>query len=172
MTVCWDVARSASLDDVLRWCLERRSVNRLLLATRLDQDALSPTLLVPEVEVAVRQLFGDSVLCESFASKWPGTQLIGHSGKVYLVEFNAEMKDRMVRIENSFGGWTDRHKPPLPEDICLFRLGDELPALVSVTHDSDAWLLDDGPIEPVLAGKSVIPLPSDLLPSAPTFFCD
>lgn len=160
---------SATLNDVLTWCVERRHVDRLLVATRLDCDATQPVLLVPAVEESVARIFGRHVLHETLASKWAGTQIIGYSGKVYLIEFNTEVHERMVALENKWSAWMDLHNPPLPEDLCLFRQGDSMPVLVSVTHDGDAWILDDGPVPRALASEATIRVPDDLLPPPPFY---
>ena len=42
--------------------------------------------------------------------------------------------------------WVGDKTPSLPEDICLFRDGDPLPSLVSITHEKQAWILHEHPI--------------------------
>jgi hypothetical protein len=168
MTESWDVSPRASLSDVLAWCRER-GADRLLVATRLERASKKPVLLVPAVVESVRRIFGGAVLRETLARRWPGTELIGHSGMVYLIDFTPDVEKRMVAEENDWSAWIDWHDPPLPEDICLFRQGDTRPLLVSVTHDGEAWIFDAGPLPRSLAVKSEIPLPDDLLPPPPFY---
>jgi hypothetical protein len=169
MTKSWDVAPAATLGAVLTWCQERRRVDRLLVATRLDRESKKPMLLYPGVAESVRRIFGKQVLHETMARRWAGTELIGHSGKVYLIAFNEDVKQRMIEAENRWGAWTGNHTPPLPEDLCLFRDGDAVPLFVSVTHDEEAWIFDDEPVPRNLATPSKIRLPEDLLPPPPFY---
>lgn len=169
MTTCWDVVWGTSLNDMLTWCLERRRVDRLLVVARLDQDAAEPVLSDPEVKQSVRRIFAGKILSESFASKWPGTELYGFSAKVYVIAFDASVKETMVAAESTLRGWIHDCELPLPEDISVFRDGDPLPTLVSVTLSGNAWIFDDGPVPRALATKAEIPLPSDLLPPPPFY---
>jgi hypothetical protein len=167
---CWKVAHAASLETLLTWCLDVRKVDRLLLATRLDKEVPTPTLLKPEVESRVHELFSDRMLETTVATAWPGTQLIGHAGKVYLVEFDRTVLRRMVAAENRLGAWTQWNKRPLPEDVCVYRVGDRTPVLVSVTHDDDAWIFHNDDVSVDVASPASIILPADLIPPPPNFF--
>lgn len=166
---CWDVTQSASLDAILTWCLRERHADRLLMATRLDTDASGHPLLVPEVEVVAKKLFGRAIRRTLLATAWPGTQLIEHPGRVFVIDFDNHVRRTMVETENRLGGWNQWHAPPLPEDICAYREGDPYPCLVSVTHDDDAWIVHDGKVDNRLAIPSRAPLPMSLIPSPPDF---
>lgn len=169
---CWDVSRTASVETLLTWCLDVRKVDRLLLATRLDKESPTATLLEPDVESSVHDLFSDRLLEVSLATAWPGTQLIGHAGKVYLVEFDRTVLRRMVAAENRLGAWTQWNKPPLPEDVCVYRAGDAAPVLVSVTHDNDAWIFHNEDVSVDVASPASIILPANLIPPPPGFFVE
>jgi hypothetical protein len=122
-------------------------VDRLLVAARLDTDEVTPTLLSPGVDQQVQDLFGPSVLERRYAEEWPGTQLIGHQGVVWTVAYSERLFAPMIAAANLLRSWRHSHNPPLPEDICLFRQGDSLPVLVSVTHEEEAWLITDREVD-------------------------
>lgn len=58
----------------------------------------------------------------------------------------------MLQVEPNLNKW-HIDEGPLPEDICLFRLGHPHPIFVSVIHEGDAWLLTNK--EPKLLGISL-----------------
>ena len=74
----------------------------------------------------------------------------------------------MIATQKYLSGWKQSNDPPLPEDVCLYREGEDWPVLVSVTHDGDAWLFDDKPDAKFVRAPE-IPLPNDLVPPPPTF---
>jgi hypothetical protein len=90
---CWELDSCLGLDRIAAWCLEKSNVDRLLATTRLDRDATEPTLLKPEVEHAVYSIFKNRVLETLYAIAWPGTELIGHFGKVYVIGFDRKVRD-------------------------------------------------------------------------------
>lgn len=157
---CWDVNPNASLDAILTWCLQVRRVNRLLLTSHR---------LVPEVEDLVAQLFKNHLLRSVYATEWPAVQLVGHAGRVFVVQFDEDVKEIMVATENALSCWVFAHRPPLPEDICVYREGDPYPALVSVTHEEDAWLLHEGEIDDTLASPALVRFPLSEIPPPPDF---
>jgi hypothetical protein len=126
--------------------------------------------LAPAVESIVHDVFGERLLRATLATAWPGTQLIGHAGKVYVVGFDRSVLRKMVSTEGRLGAWTQWNQQPMPEDICLYRAGDRAPVLVSVTHDGDAWIFHDGDVSGEIATPASIRLPADLIPPAPDFF--
>lgn len=75
----------------------------------------------------------------------------------------------MIETENRLSAWTQWHQPPLPEDLCLYRAGDPVPVLVSVTHDGDAWIFHDGVVSDDVAVPAQLVLPPELMPPAPDF---
>jgi hypothetical protein len=98
--------------------------------------------------------------------------LIGHAGKVYVVDFDRSVLQKMVATEGRLGAWTQWNQPPLPKDICVYRAGDRTPVLVSVTHDGDAWIFHNGDVSSDVATPASIVLPADLIPPAPDFFVE
>ena len=122
----------------------------------------------PRIEESINEIFGDSVIRAANATAWPGTEVIGHVGRVYVVAFGTTVQRRMIKIQKYLSGWKQSNDPPLPEDICLYRQGDASPLLVSVTHDGDAWLFDDAPGVNFVSVPE-IELPPDLIPPPPDF---
>jgi hypothetical protein len=139
----WKLGADASVRDVLTWCIEERSANRLLLTTRIDTDEPNRVLLEPRVDENARRILGPHVQRVTWATAWPVTQLIGHPGKVYVINLNKEVVTQMSDVQDRVFGWTQWNDPPLPEDLCAFRVGESLPTLVSITHEKDAWLLHE-----------------------------
>jgi hypothetical protein len=123
-----------------------------------------------EVDDAVSSIFGERVVSITRAVAWPGSRLFGHSAKVYEIALDEAVCKRMVATENMVSGWTHRPRPPLPEDICLFRRGDVLPVFVSVTHECDAWLLSEKGAE--FDGATLSSIPPDLMIPRRVGFCE
>jgi hypothetical protein len=142
---CWSLT-DGSIQEIGEWSLANRHVDRLLVSTRLDQDAKPSRLLAPNVSESIDRIFGDLVLSQFETQAWPGTELAGHLGRVFIIEFNERVLKRMMEAENLLANWTQWNEPALPEDVCLFREGDEWPVLVSVTHENSAWVLSDSPV--------------------------
>jgi len=140
---CWSLDSSIRFSTVSHWCLANYQVDRLLVSTRLDQDAPQGGLLAPRVHSSIEQMFVGRIVTTLFATAWPGTELVDHCGLVYVIRFDEDVGMRMAAIEEYISKWTQWHDPPLPEDLCLYRRGDEVPVLVSVTHEGCAWLLTE-----------------------------
>lgn len=140
---CWSLDSSVRFSTVSHWCLSNHQVDRLLVSTRLDQDAPKRGLLAPRVHGSIEQIFAGRIVTTLFATAWPGTELVDHCGLVYVIRFDEDLSMRIAAFQDCISKWTQWHEPPLPEDLCLFREGDELPVLVSVTHEGDAWLVTD-----------------------------
>jgi hypothetical protein len=76
----------------------------------------------------------------------------------------------MVAVQNDLSNWTQYHRQPLPEDICLWRDGESLPSLVSVTHEREAWILSGTRVELPGAYESEYALETMKIPRG-RFFC-
>jgi hypothetical protein len=139
----WALPPGIPLEHVLSWCLRERAVDRLLLAMRLQKDERGREVPEPEVEDLIDSLFGDKILMRKKARRWPGTELVGHEGVVFLVSFDSSLIEPMVQAGELLHDWRHGNRPRLPEDPCLFRAGDEWPVLVTVTHERDAWILSE-----------------------------
>jgi len=134
-------AGEITLARLLDWCNEEHGVDRLLLSARLEKQRRGWVPLTEGVDDTVKRLFGKKVLEQFQATGWPGTKLIGHPGRVYIVQYDREIREILLKTETNLAGWLHDHRPPLPEDLCLFKEGAKLPALYSVTHESQAWLV-------------------------------
>ena len=166
---CWEAdAREVSLSETVRWCLEHHGVDRMLVALRLEQVGNKWRYEEPKAAEFFESQFGPYILTKFQVAEWPGTKLIGHPGLVYVLAFNEEVKELVLRVQSSLAKWEDGEDPPLPEDICLFKESASHPVLVSRTHDLVAWLISD--TEPNLQGfkKSTIP-PAKLFPTGRHF---
>jgi hypothetical protein len=168
----WDVATNLSLDRLAGWCLLHRQVNRVMVVCRMDTSTDSPSVLSPDAEAVALQLLGDKLLRTTVAVAWPGTKLFGHGARVHIGVFDEEVLLKMAATENILSRWVHWNAKPLPEDICLWRVGDIVPTLISVTHDGDAWLLAEGPVPGTVASPSEFPLPADLIPPPPDFLLE
>lgn len=168
-TLCWDVDPAATLEDITRWCVDKRDVDRMFVVARPDNDAPG-SLLEPRVEGSVERLFKGKIIESLWATAWAGTQLFRRrSAKVWIISFDEDVRARLIAVENSIRGWRHISDPPLPEDICLYRAGDTLPTLVTVTHDGEAWLFDESAADAHFAERAELPLPADLVPPPPDF---
>lgn len=147
---CWKLPMDVELEPLLVWSVERGNVNRLLVAARLEEgkrgEQKGPN---PKVLRAVDSLFEGRVRKRLLATQWPGNKMIGHEGGVFVIDFDATLIRPMVQAASRLADWTRWNDPPLPEDLCLYRQGDEWPAFFSVTHESDAWAIGDAgpPVE-------------------------
>ncbi|MBA3241726.1 MAG: hypothetical protein H0T60_10920 [Acidobacteria bacterium] len=167
---CWGAdTRVVSLGEVMSWCLLQHHVDRMLVALRLEQHGNKWRYANEAAGESVKALFAPFILTGFQASEWPGTQLVGHPGFVYVLNFDEAVKNIVLATQPSLDKWGHSEDLPLPEDICLFKEADSHPILVSRTHDLDAWLITDK--EPTLQGfaKTNIP-PGNMFPEG-RFFC-
>jgi len=150
---CWNVdLRIVSSVGLLEWCLREHGVDRMLVAVRLEKSRARWMPMNPEASDRLERLFSPHIRERFLASGWPGNEMFRHPGFVYLLEFGTAVKDLVLRVEPNLHKW-HIDDGPLPEDICLFRLGDPHPIFVSVIHEGDAWLLTNK--EPQLRGISL-----------------
>lgn len=89
-TRCWDISRDATFAEVSSWCIEKRSVDRLIIAARSTLDMDNRREFDPRVEESVTAIFGNAIIKAAYATAWPGTELIGHVGKVYVVHLTRQ----------------------------------------------------------------------------------
>ncbi|HSG40192.1 MAG TPA: hypothetical protein VLE27_11185 [Thermoanaerobaculia bacterium] len=142
-------------------------MDRLLLAAQFDTGYKRKRVLAePEVEGVVTSLFADRVLERRLVRRWPGTEMSESLALVFVIDFDPGLIQPMAKLGPLLENWRHSNTPPLPEDLCLFRQGDEWPVLISVTHERDAWILsEDRP--PFCTGEPFDFKPENLLvPSA------
>ena len=156
----WELPVRTPLSKVFEWCREERAVDRLLCSavTRTDNRTKVLALGEPSIENLVVSLFGGRLLERKLVSRWPGTKLSSSKYTVFLASFDPSLIKPMAKLGRRIEDWRHIHEPPLPEDLCLFRQGEEWPVLVSVTHERDAWILSEE--RPPFCLKT----PSDLAP--------
>lgn len=138
---CWESKGPVFLSEILDWCLKEHHVDMLLVTARSGMDVKGKRSFNPSVDRAARSIFGENLVKRFDARGWPGTKLIGHTGRVYVVRFDETIKKRMIETENALFKWTDHPPKRLPEDICVFRSGSNRPVLVSITHEEEAYII-------------------------------
>ena len=168
--MCWEAnARVVSLSEIMSWSLEHHAVDRMLVALRLQQVGNKWRYEEPKAAEFFHLQFGSYVLTGFQASAWPGTELIGHPGFVYVLDFDEQVMKIVLRTQSSLAGWQHSENPSLPEDICLFRESASHPTLISRTHDLNAWLISETKPEPQGFKASTLS-PARLFPAG-KYFC-
>lgn len=139
--VVWENAGNGpvSLSAVFRWALQSAKIDRLL-ATESCFGGRGRRFELGVAENA-RDILGKRLLKVFEARGWPGTEKIGHTGRVYIAQFDEELAQAMIAVEDDLFEWLNPSPKKLVEDICLFRRGAEYPAFFSVTHERDAYIL-------------------------------
>lgn len=122
----------------------------MLVVVRMEQGKTGSYRTPRELEQLPRTLFGNNVLEDFRASAWPGTELIGHPAHVFLISFDKQVAELVLRTQPDLRKWLHVSNPSLPEDICLFNSNAGTPALVTVSHEHLCWIIDDQ--KPKLAG--------------------
>ncbi len=165
----WDVPRDAQLGPIFEWCLERHGVDRLLVVERSATANGRHYTFDSRVTASVGRIFGTAAMQKFRAARWPGRQVFGHRERVHLIRFDSEVAARMLSVEPTLRGWQHGHPLSLPEDPCLFRAGDDLPVLLSVTIHSEAWIVsEDRPSVPGISPSDAT-VPELYIPPPPTF---
>ena len=140
----WSVdLREQPSRELLFWCLNQQSVDRMLVIVRMVQGKKGGYSTPRELEQLPSTLFGSAVLKRFLASAWPGTELIGHAGHVFLVKFDESVAELILRTQPDLTKWLHAGNPSLPEDICLFNSSADTPTLVSVTHEDLFWIISE-----------------------------
>lgn len=136
----WLLDPDTEIEPVLDWCLAHHGVDRLILMARLKNDE-SPTSRDPGVGDFIESTFEGRILERRQATAWPGTVVEGASALLFTIEFSHELTRPMAEAGRLVRAWVPFFEPPLPEDPCLYKLGDERPTFVSTTHDHTMYLL-------------------------------
>jgi hypothetical protein len=167
---CWTLGNQvATLSNISGWALKTCKSDRLLLAIRLERQRGKWLPTRPGIEAWTEKTFAKNIVDSFLASAWPGTELSGKPGKIYVIRFDGGVADMMINVEPSISGWTHNHAPPLPEDICLFRDGDATPNFISCTHEKDMWII--APVKPAVTGTELSKLSYEklMIPAASDF---
>lgn len=155
--------------ELLFWCLNQQSVDRMLVVVRMAQGKKGGYSTPRELEELPNTLFGSNVLETFLASAWPGTELVGHPGHVFLVKFDQSVAELILRTQPDLTKWLHRNNPPLPQDICLFNSSGDTPTLVSVTHENLFWIISEQ--KPKLAGVRESKMRPEALYWPDKYFC-
>ena len=168
--LAWAFYSSLALEPLFAWCRDQERVDRLLCVTSLRREGRR-RIVPPEVQARVASLFEGQIVTTVLAGAWPGTKLIGHKAQVTVVRFDSETIRRVLNAGPLLWDWTHAGPAYLPEDLCLFREGAELPAFFSVTHEGMSWAVSSsappfGEPRPVELSRDELIIPDS------DFFCD
>jgi hypothetical protein len=70
------------------------------------------------------------------SARWPGTEIFGSEAYLFYFRLTLGSAHILQTATDHLFGW---HQPDLPEDLCFFRQ-DRTPWLVTIAHESDAYL--------------------------------
>ncbi|HXB58338.1 MAG TPA: hypothetical protein VNU95_02180 [Candidatus Acidoferrales bacterium] len=143
---------SISLETILNWGLKKRGANRMLMVLRMQGNRGRWYMDSHSAENWITRNLDQFLIDKFLARGWPGVLLTESPAVVFVFRFTNDVKDIILDKEPKLENWTHWRKPPLPEDICLFQSGGELPVFMSVTHEKDAWLISE--TRPRLKGLS------------------
>lgn len=168
---CWEIdIRPSITETLLSWCLVQQRTDRMLVVVRTERQKRTEQFRTSgEVQRQTETLFAKYILESFLASAWPGTELMDHPARVYVIEFGEATKDIIVNTEPDLRNWLHNRSRPLPEDLCLFSMKSSSPTLVSVTHEGLFWLLADK--APKLDGKRKAKLNPQELFWTGKYFC-
>jgi len=166
----WAYYSSLELEPLFSWCKDQHRVDRLLCVTRMRREGRR-RVVEPEVESRLASLFEGQIVATVLAGAWPGTKLFGHKAQVTVVRFDGETVRRALDAGPLLWDWTHASPAYLPEDLCLFRQGAELPAFFSVTHEGLSWVVSNrkppfGEPNPIELSREELVVPSG------EFFCE
>jgi hypothetical protein len=165
----WAFYSSLELDSLFSWCRTEQGVDRLLCVASVGREG-HRRVVRPEIEARLSSLFEGQIVTSFLAGAWPGTRLVGHRARVTIVRFDSRVARRVVDAGPLLWDWTHANPASLPEDLCLFRQGAEMPAFFSVTHEGLSWVIS-GSIPPFGEPRPVGVARGALVPTG-TFFCD
>lgn len=120
-----------------------QGADRLLFVTRLWRKRRAWIPDSAELLNSIYGLFNENIIDSYLVSKWPGTRLIGHPGRVFIVKLDRNVVSRIVAEEGRLTGWLQSDEPPLPEDLCVFKSGANWPFMVTTTHEEEGWFFGE-----------------------------
>jgi hypothetical protein len=147
---------SLSLLEVFEQASSIAPVNRLLLVLAGPDDAVQEA-----ARQATEEIFGDRILDRFRASAWPGTVRAEAPAPAFIVRYDPEVAERMAAREPLLSEW----RGALPEDLCLFSLGQGSPIFCSTTHSGLGILF--APSDPWGRGSEGVPVTGLSLPRTP-----
>lgn len=140
----WQLRPNAHVGPVMEWSLRERGVNRLLVSMMLSEAGSRRRPAKPQaLQWALREFEG-RILGAWATSTWPGVEYrVPEAGLVLEIDFDARLGDVMKGTGRRLADWSSQHDPPLPEDLCLYRAGDAVPAFYSLTHERQYWVVSE-----------------------------
>ena len=109
---CWEAdARVVSLREIMSWSLENHAVDRMLVALRLQQIGNKWRYVEPKAADLFNSLFRPYILSGFQAAEWPGTELMGHPGFVYVLTFDEQVMKLALRTQPSLAHWQHSEVP-------------------------------------------------------------
>jgi hypothetical protein len=93
-----------------------------------------PGSIAPAVQAVLTKL-EPFLMSSRDESRWPGTELIGHTARVYCYTLTSRSCDILCSSVGGLYGWIS---PDFPEDLCILK--DGTPWLTTVAHEREAYL--------------------------------
>jgi len=137
----WECVRDVHLSEILLWCLKNGRVDTVLVSSWQSFDESGMGKYAPGVDIKAKKIFGENLIACFQARGWPGIRLSKHKGRVYVSKFDTQLAMKMAKVEDKLFSWLNVSRKKLPEDICLFKQGEKLPVLISVSHEREAWVI-------------------------------
>src|ERR1700681_1305235 len=98
-TKCWRIdSRVVPLGEIFDWCYSQKA-DRVLSTIRYSQGPGNKRNEPTGVRKNIRQIFGESIEEEFWATAWPGTELIGHKGRVLICKFDLAVGNKMLAAQ-------------------------------------------------------------------------
>jgi hypothetical protein len=78
-----------------------------------------------------------SIISTQLSKQWPGTALLDEEATLYGFSYNDFSMRLLASVSQGLYEW---QQPSLPEDLCLFARFQHRPWLVTIAHESDAYV--------------------------------
>jgi hypothetical protein len=167
--ICWEsFTHDTSFEQIMTWCLEHHAVDRMLLALRRHQVGNKYEYDDLKAAELLHSTFGSYIRTAFPTLEWPGTRASAPAF-VYVLNFNEEVKELVLKTEPSLEKWLHLGQSSLPEDPCLFKESDSHPILVTSIHHATAWLLSEK--TPDVPGFKKTNFPPDSFFPEGKYFC-
>jgi len=134
---------SLPLNSIFNWCIKHQKPDRMLIVIGMERSHGRWRVEEPRAERWVKKYLGEFIIETFLAQGWPGNLLSYAPARVFVLQFSNKVEKIILDKEPRLENWGDWRRPPLPEDICLFRSDDSHPIFVSTVHERDAWLFSE-----------------------------
>ena len=139
------------IDSLITWAMIQGHTNRILLVGPSERFG---------------KMIKRSPIRKFHACAWPGTNACPSGrAQITVYELDQALKTTIAQIENKLSNWSLSAARQLPEDICLFENGANLPFFFCITHENDAWSIGESPppfarnVKRITATRSELMLP-------------